>query len=83
MAGQYYGGQLLRSSGSAVLNFGEAQGTTTARNFVSKAENKPFRIKRISSQPKSTQGSRLWRKGIKELVIGGSRTTHQNNCHDY
>ncbi len=35
--GQYYGGQLLRSSGSAALNFGEAQGTKTNKDYISKA----------------------------------------------
>lgn len=37
MAGQYYGNRLLRSSGSAALNFGEAQGTNTDRDDVNKA----------------------------------------------
>ena len=35
--GQYYGNQLLRSSGSAALNFGEAQGTTTPKDYRFKA----------------------------------------------
>lgn len=35
--GQYYGNQLLRSTGSAALNFGEAQGTTTDKDFVYRA----------------------------------------------
>ncbi len=37
MTGQYYGNQLLRSGGSAALNFGEAQGTNTDRDYVNKA----------------------------------------------
>lgn len=37
MAGQYYGNQLLRSAGSAALNFGEAQGTNTTRDYINKA----------------------------------------------
>ena len=36
-AGQYYGNQLLRSSGSAVLNFGEMQGAQTKNDFKNKA----------------------------------------------
>ncbi|MEM9143383.1 MAG: four helix bundle protein [Bacteroidota bacterium] len=37
MTGQYYENQLLRSSGSAALNFGEAQGTSSDRDYVNKA----------------------------------------------
>ncbi len=36
-AGQYYGNQLLRSSGSAALNFGEMHGTQSDRDFKNKA----------------------------------------------
>ena len=35
--GQYYGNQLLRSGGSAALNFGEALGTNTNKDYVYKA----------------------------------------------
>ncbi|MBD0779913.1 four helix bundle protein [Maribacter sp. ANRC-HE7] len=35
--GQYYGNQLLRSCGSSALNFGEAQGTNTSRDYIHKA----------------------------------------------
>ncbi len=35
-AGRYYGDQILRSSGSAALNYGEAQGTTTSKDFIHK-----------------------------------------------
>jgi four helix bundle protein len=35
-AGRYYGGQVLRSSGSAALNYGEAQGGETHRDFTHK-----------------------------------------------
>ena len=37
MTGQYYGNQLLRSGGSAALNFGEAQGTNSSRDYINKA----------------------------------------------
>ncbi len=37
ITGQYYGNQLLRSGGSAALNFGEAQGTNTNRDYINKA----------------------------------------------
>jgi len=36
MTGLYYGNQLLRSTGSAALNFGEAQGTNTDRDSINK-----------------------------------------------
>lgn len=35
--GDYYGNQLLRSGGSSALNFGEAQGTNTVRDYIHKA----------------------------------------------
>ncbi len=35
-AGKYYADQILRSSGSAALNYGEAQGTTTPKDFIHK-----------------------------------------------
>lgn len=37
MSGEYYGNQLLRSAGSAALNFGEAQGTNTVKDYINKA----------------------------------------------
>ena len=33
---QYYKKQLIRSSGSATLNYGEAQGTVTKKDFINK-----------------------------------------------
>ncbi len=35
--GEYYGNQLLRSSGSTALNFGELQGTNSDKDFIHKA----------------------------------------------
>lgn len=35
--GQYYGNQLLRSAGGAALNFGEAQGANTDKDYVHRA----------------------------------------------
>lgn len=37
MTGQYYGNQLLRSTGSSALNFGEMQGAQTDKDFKNKA----------------------------------------------
>ncbi len=34
--GTYYKNQLTRSSGSAALNYGEAQGTVTTKDFINK-----------------------------------------------
>ena len=34
--GNYYKNQLTRSSGSAALNYGEAQGTVTTKDFINK-----------------------------------------------
>ena len=36
VTGNYYGNQLLRSAGSAALNFGEAQGSNTDRDKINK-----------------------------------------------
>lgn len=33
---RYYGNQILRSSGSACLNYGEAQGAVTDKDYVNK-----------------------------------------------
>lgn len=33
----YYGNQIMRSSGSSALNFGEAQGTHTTKDYINKA----------------------------------------------
>ena len=43
--GQYYGNQLLRSAGSAALNFGEAQGTITNKDYRHKASLSPKELK--------------------------------------
>ncbi len=37
--GQYYSNQILRSSGSAALHYGEAQGTNTDADFIHKVAN--------------------------------------------
>ena len=36
-SGQYYAKQLMRSAGSAALNFGEMQGSNTSNDFINKA----------------------------------------------
>ena len=37
--GYYYGDQIMRSSGSSALHYGEAQGTTTEKDFIHKMSN--------------------------------------------
>ncbi len=37
ITGQYHGNQLLRSAGSSALNFGEAQGTHSGKDYINKA----------------------------------------------
>ena len=48
--GLYYINQILRSSGSAALHYGEAQGTTTDPDFIHKVSNvlKELRETRVS-----------------------------------
>jgi four helix bundle protein len=36
LTGQYYGNQLLRSGGSSALNFGEAQGSNSSKDYINK-----------------------------------------------
>ncbi|TLF46614.1 four helix bundle protein [Maribacter aurantiacus] len=36
MTGHYYGNQLLRSGGSSALNFGEAQGANSDKDYINK-----------------------------------------------
>jgi len=37
MTGSYYSNQLLRSGGSSALNFGEAQGTNSNKDYIHKS----------------------------------------------
>ncbi len=43
--GKYYFDQMLRSSGSAALHYGEAQGTVTAKDFIHKMANTAKELK--------------------------------------
>ena len=60
--GLYYSNQLLRSGGSAALNFGEAQGTNTDRDYVNKA----------GTSLKELKESRVNLKILKKLNYGNS-----------
>lgn len=48
--GRYYNDQILRSSGSAALHYGEAQGTVTQKDFIHKMSQvlKELRETRVS-----------------------------------
>lgn len=47
---EYYKNQLIRSSGSAALNFGEAQGTLTDKDFI-------FKLTLVVKELKESQNS--------------------------
>ncbi|UII77740.1 four helix bundle protein [Flagellimonas sp. HMM57] len=70
--GQYYGHQLLRSSGSSALNFGEMQGAQTDKDFKHKAsiclkELKESRIN-LKILEKINYGSDLNRKELLDEI---------------
>ncbi|MCD0473847.1 four helix bundle protein [Flavobacterium sp. EDS] len=52
---EYYKNQLIRSSGSACLNFREAQGTITNKDFIFKVSSSCKRVKRIKELIKNSQ----------------------------
>jgi four helix bundle protein len=60
MTGAYYSNQLLRSSGSSALNFGEAQGTNSDRDYIHKS----------SLSLKELKESRVNLKILKKLNYG-------------
>ncbi|MEX0291473.1 MAG: four helix bundle protein [Flavobacteriaceae bacterium] len=62
MTGQYYGNQLLRSGGSAALNFGEAQGTNSNKDYVNKA----------TISLKELKESRVSLKILDKMLYGGN-----------
>ncbi len=62
--GQYYGNQLLRSGGSAALNFGEAQGTITNKDYRHKA----------STTLKELKESRVNLRILDKIQYGGTPT---------
>jgi four helix bundle protein len=68
--GNYYSNQLLRSSGSAALHYGEAQGTTTTNDFIHKVSNtlKELRESRVTLKILDTAvyGSDKLRKPLHE-----------------
>ncbi|UWX54846.1 four helix bundle protein [Maribacter litopenaei] len=65
--GQYYGNQLLRSSGSAALNFGEMQGAQTNNDFKNKA----------SISLKELKESRINRKVLSKIEYGAIKSRNE------
>ena len=59
---EYYKNQLIRSSGSSSLNYGEAQGSITDRDFVFK----------LSLTVKELKESRNWLKVLDYIKAGDS-----------
>ncbi len=80
-AGIYYGNQLLRSSGSASLNFGEAQGTITSKDFVNKMSIVVKELKESRNNLKvlnyinegSTEKREWLNSEVEELIAIGSK----------
>lgn len=68
--GNYYGNQLLRSGGSAALNFGEVQGTNSDKDYINKA----------SLSLKELKESRVNLKILKKLDFGNG--IRRNNLLD-
>ena len=56
---EYYKNQLIRSSGSACLNFGEAQGTITNKDFI-------FKVSLVAKELKESRNSLKILNYIKE-----------------
>ncbi|NNK81157.1 MAG: four helix bundle protein [Flavobacteriales bacterium] len=79
--GIYYGNQLLRSSGSSSLNFGEAQGTITTKDFLNKMsivvkELKESRnnLKVLNYIKEGDESKRKWLTDeVEELIAIGSK----------
>lgn len=79
--GIYYGNQLLRSSGSSSLNFGEAHGTITTKDFLNKMsivvkELKESRnnLKVLNYIKEGDESKRKWLTDeVEELIAIGSK----------
>ena len=69
---EYYKNQLIRSSGSSALNYGEAQGTITGKDFVFKASLSVKELKESRNSLKIldyiSAGDEIQRKNLLEEV---------------
>lgn len=75
----YYKDQLTRSTGSAALNYGEAQGTVTTKDFISKMsivikelkESRcAFKILKYADMGNSEKRTWLLKEGEEIIAIG-------------
>lgn len=70
--GQYYGNQLLRSGGSAALNFGEAQATNSDSDYVHSAliSLKKLKVSRVNLRilHKLAHGNKIKRLNLLDEV---------------
>ncbi len=69
---EYYKNQLIRSSGSSALNYGEAQGTITDKDFIFKASLSVKELKESRNSLKIldyiSAGDEIQRKNLLEEV---------------
>ncbi len=79
--GEYYANQLIRSTGSSALHYGEAQGTNTVKDFIHKVSNVVKELKETRVAMKiiaytkigdSESGKKLLEE-VEELIAIGAR----------
>lgn len=66
---EYYKNQLIRSSGSAALNFGEAQGTNTGKDFIFKVGLSVKELKESRNSLKILNYIQEGDKNVRDLLL--------------
>jgi len=66
---EYYKNQLIRSSGSASLNFGEAQGTNTNKDFIFKVGLSVKELKESRNSLKILNYIKEGDKNVRDLLL--------------
>ncbi|WCM42491.1 four helix bundle protein [Flavobacterium sp. CBA20B-1] len=66
---EYYKNQLIRSSGSAALNFGEAQGTNTGKDFIFKVSLSVKELKESRNSLKILNYIQEGDKNVRNLLL--------------
>lgn len=66
---EYYKNQLIRSSGSAALNFGEAQGTNTSKDFIFKVSLSVKELKESRNSLKILNYIQEGDKNVRNLLL--------------
>lgn len=66
---EYYKNQLIRSSGSAALNFGEAQGTNTGKDFIFKVSLSVKELKESRNSLKILNYTQESDKNVRNLLL--------------